>query len=89
MPHGKEIFKAGNTDLGQLHQSRWQWLEQAVGPAVALPTEYPDGYHVPQHHHSRSQLLHALVGVVLVTTRHGRWMVPPDHAMWILSLIHI
>ncbi|TIV73838.1 MAG: cupin domain-containing protein, partial [Mesorhizobium sp.] len=52
-------------------------------PAVALPTEYPDGYHVPQHRHSRSQLLHALVGVVLVTTKHGRWMVPPDHAMWI------
>ncbi len=50
---------------------------------MALPTEYPDGYHVPQHRHSRSQLLHALVGVVLVTTRHGRWMVPPDHAMWI------
>ncbi|MER8477278.1 helix-turn-helix transcriptional regulator [Mesorhizobium sp. M1163] len=83
MPHGREMFRAGDTDLGLLHKRRWQWLEQAVGPAVALPTEYPDGYHVPRHHHSRSQLLHALVGVVLVTTRHGRWMVPPDHAMWI------
>ncbi|TIM25120.1 MAG: AraC family transcriptional regulator, partial [Mesorhizobium sp.] len=87
MPHGTEIFKAGDTDLGQFTDlgllRRWQWLEQAVGPAVALPTEFPDGYHVPQHRHSRSQLLHALVGVVLVTTRHGRWMVPPDHAMWI------
>ncbi|ESW81581.1 helix-turn-helix transcriptional regulator [Mesorhizobium sp. M0644] len=83
MPHGREMFRAGDTDLGLLHERRWQWLEQAVGPAVALPTEYPDGYHVPRHHHSRSQLLHALVGVVLVTTRHGRWMVPPDHAMWI------
>ncbi|TIS92284.1 MAG: AraC family transcriptional regulator, partial [Mesorhizobium sp.] len=83
MPKAREIFGAGHTDLGQLHGLRWQWLEQAVGPAVVLPTEYPDGYHVPHHHHSRSQLLHALVGVVLVTTRHGRWMVPPDHAMWI------
>ncbi|MER9893551.1 helix-turn-helix transcriptional regulator [Mesorhizobium sp. M0119] len=77
------MFRAGDTDLGLLHERRWQWLEQVVGPAVALPTEYPDGYHVPRHYHSRSQLLHALVGVVLVTTRHGRWMVPPDHAMWI------
>ncbi|MER8807711.1 helix-turn-helix transcriptional regulator [Mesorhizobium australicum] len=83
MPKTREIFGAGHTDLEQLHGLRWQWLEQAVGPAVVLPTEYPDGYHVPHHHHSRSQLLHALVGVVLVTTRHGRWMVPPDHAMWI------
>ncbi|TIX99384.1 MAG: AraC family transcriptional regulator, partial [Mesorhizobium sp.] len=68
MPRGNEIFKVGDTDLGQfadlgqLHERRWQWLEQAVGPAVALPTEYFDGYHVPQHRHSRSQLLHALVG---------------------------
>ncbi|TIT60014.1 MAG: AraC family transcriptional regulator, partial [Mesorhizobium sp.] len=68
MPKAREIFGAGHTDLGQLHGLRWQWLEQAVGPAVVLPTEYPDGYHVPHHHHSRSQLLHALVGVVLVTT---------------------
>jgi len=28
-------------------------------------------------------LLHALTGVVLIRTRYGRWMVPPDHAMWI------
>ncbi|TIV31796.1 MAG: AraC family transcriptional regulator, partial [Mesorhizobium sp.] len=63
MPHGREIFRGDATELGRLHESRWQWLEEAVGPAVALPTEYPDGYHVPQHRHSRSQLLHALVGV--------------------------
>ena len=71
MPHGKEVFHAGNANLGQLHESRWQWLEQVAGPAVALPTEYPDGYRVPQHRHSRSQLLHALVGVVLPFTPLG------------------
>ncbi|TIO79777.1 MAG: AraC family transcriptional regulator, partial [Mesorhizobium sp.] len=57
MPHGREIFRGDAAELGRLHESRWQWLEQAVGPAVALPTEYPDGYHVPRHRHSRSQLL--------------------------------
>lgn len=70
-------------ELIRLHNERWSWLERAVGSLVALPTEYPDGYTVPEHHHSRSQLLHALTGVVLVKTRLGRWMVPPDHAMWI------
>jgi AraC-like DNA-binding protein len=70
-------------NLGRQHRERLDWLEHAKGPIVALPSEYPSGYLVPDHHHSRSQLLHALTGVVLVKTRYGRWMVPPDHAMWI------
>ncbi|TIX12207.1 MAG: AraC family transcriptional regulator, partial [Mesorhizobium sp.] len=37
MPHGREVFKGDAAELGRLHQSRWQWLEEAVGPAVALP----------------------------------------------------
>lgn len=69
--------------LRQLHEQRLEWLERAEGAVVALPTEYPDGYHVPTHRHSRSQLLHALTGVVMVMTGSGRWLVPPDHAMWI------
>lgn len=58
-------------------------LENLSGPVIALPTEYPDGYFVPQHSHSRAQLLCASQGVVLVTTDAGRWMIPGDHAMWI------
>lgn len=75
--------EAPAADLFQRHRERLAWLEQAKGSIVALPSEYPDGCHVPDHDHSRSQLLHALTGVVLVKTRQGRWMVPPDHAMWI------
>jgi len=58
-------------------------LESLSGPVIALPTEYPDGYSVPQHSHSRAQLLCASHGVVLVTTDAGRWMIPGDHAIWI------
>ncbi|OQM76865.1 AraC family transcriptional regulator [Manganibacter manganicus] len=72
-----------DSELFRLHEGRWRWVEEADQPVVTLPTEYPDSYRVPRHHHSRSQLLHALTGVVLVTTINGRWMVPPDHAMWI------
>ena len=67
----------------QLHQQRLEWLERAEGAVIALPVEYPDGHRVPVHQHSRSQLLHALNGVVMVSTDAGRWMVPPDHGMWI------
>ncbi len=70
-------------DLDGRHRERLDWLERANGPIVALPSEYPDGYRVPEHGHNRSQLLHALTGVVLVRTQYGRWMVPPGHAMWI------
>jgi AraC-like DNA-binding protein/mannose-6-phosphate isomerase-like protein (cupin superfamily) len=75
--------RLGDSELFKLHEGRWRWVEEARQPVVALPTEYPGGYRVPRHHHSRSQLLHALTGVVLVTAIDGRWMVPPGHAMWI------
>lgn len=75
--------RPGDAELRRLHDSRWRWLEEVRGKVVALPTEYPDGYTVPEHRHSRSQLLHAMSGVVLISTPYGRWMVPPGHAMWL------
>lgn len=64
-------------------QSRLDWIETARGDVVASATDFPDGHKVEPHRHSRAQLLHALSGVVMVSTGQGRWMVPPDHAMWI------
>lgn len=70
-------------ELGRLHSQRLAWLEEAEGAVIALPGDYPDGYHVPEHSHTRAQLLHARTGVVKINTSQGRWMVPPEHAMWI------
>lgn len=70
------------------HRQRLDWLETAEGPLIALPVKYPDGHRVLLHRHSRSQLLHAVDGVVMVMTEFGSWMVPPDHAMWIPAGIH-
>ena len=58
-------------------------IEHARGDVVASATDFPDGYRVYPHSHTRSQLLHAFTGVVTVSTDQGRWMVPPGHAMWI------
>lgn len=58
-------------------------IEGSDEPAVTLAGEYEDGHKVSAHRHGRAQLLHALAGVVTVSTEAGRWMVPPDHAMWI------
>lgn len=73
---------AGFADTGR-HRQRLEWIEAAAGDVLAAAGDYPDGHRVAPHRHSRAQLLHALSGVVMVSTNEGRWMVPPDHAMWI------
>jgi AraC-like DNA-binding protein/mannose-6-phosphate isomerase-like protein (cupin superfamily) len=78
-----DFRNAAAQDLGRLHMQRLKWLEEAEDAVIALPGDYPDGYHVPEHSHSRAQLLHARTGVVKINTGQGRWMVPPEHAMWI------
>ncbi len=60
-----------------------EWLERAVGPIVAKASEYADGHVVPPHRHSRAQMIYALSGVVTVAMPGERWMVPPDHALWV------
>lgn len=62
-----------------------EWLERAVGPVVAKASEYADGHVVPTHRHSRAQMIYALSGVVTVSMPGERWMVPPDHALWVPS----
>lgn len=58
-------------------------LEHANEPVLAIASDYPDGYFVPPHSHTRSQLLYARTGVALVATDFGRWLVPADHAVWL------
>ena len=70
-------------DLERLHANRLAAIEASSGPIVAIPAHYPAGYHVKPHHHTRAQLLYARTGVVMVTSVVGRWMVPPEHALWI------
>ncbi len=65
------------------HLRRLDWIESAAGDVIASAGDYPDGHKVAPHRHGRAQLLHALSGVLLVSTTEGRWIVPPDHAMWI------
>ena len=57
--------------------------EAAAVPLHTLPYQYEAGDRVERHSHTRAQLLYARSGVVLVTSDQGRWMVPPEHALWI------
>lgn len=77
------------SQLAELHVERLAAIEAASGPVYAIPSEYPAGYHVKPHNHSRAQFVYARAGVVMVSSVQGRWMVPPQHALWIpAGLVH-
>lgn len=63
--------------------ARRTFLEQASGETVALASDYPGGWKIKRHNHTRGQLMNPLDGVVVVVTEAGRWIIPPQHALWI------
>ena len=77
------------SELAKLHVERLAAIEAASEPVYAIPSEYPAGYHVEPHSHSRAQFVYARSGVLMVSSILGRWMVPPQHALWIpAGLVH-
>jgi len=58
-----------------------------AGPAddapPVLPRSYKRGTRLGLHTHREAQLLFASEGVMQVTTPRGRWLVPPDRAVWL------
>lgn len=58
-------------------------IEDSNAGALVRGLDFPSGYVVPLHRHSRIQFLCVFAGVAMVTTQSGRWMVPPDHALLI------
>lgn len=64
-------------------QSEPAFRENVARPVIALGRDYPDGHVIAPHSHRHGQLLHGSTGVVLATTAHGAWMMPPQRGMWI------
>jgi AraC-like DNA-binding protein len=79
----KALQHQTSADLTKLHVERLAAIEAAAEPVHTIPSQYPSGYHVAPHQHSRAQFVYARTGVVMVSSRQGRWMVPPEHALWI------
>ena len=50
-----------------------------------LATRYPKGTRLDTHAHREAQLVYAAAGTMQVTTPKGRWLVPPDRAVWVPS----
>ncbi|HPI63353.1 MAG TPA: AraC family ligand binding domain-containing protein, partial [Alphaproteobacteria bacterium] len=52
--------------------------------ALVVVAEKYSAYQGEWHSHRRAQLVHASQGVIHVQTTEGRWVVPPQRAVWIL-----
>lgn len=48
-----------------------------------LATRYAKGTRLHTHTHREAQLVYAAAGTMQVTTPKGRWLVPPDRAVWV------
>ena len=52
-------------------------------PLVGYAADFPSGYVLRRHRHPSAQLIYASSGVMTVTTAQGRWVVPPQRAVWV------
>jgi AraC-like DNA-binding protein/mannose-6-phosphate isomerase-like protein (cupin superfamily) len=56
----------------------------ATGDGVhLLARHYRKGVRLDSHMHREAQLVYAVRGTMQVTTPKGRWLVPPDRAVWV------
>jgi AraC-like DNA-binding protein len=56
----------------------------ATGGGVHLVARhYRKGVRLDPHMHREAQLVYAATGTMQVTTPKGRWLVPPDRAVWV------
>jgi AraC-like DNA-binding protein/quercetin dioxygenase-like cupin family protein len=57
---------------------------RATGDGVHMVARYcAKGTRLAPHMHRESQLVYAATGTMQVTTPKGRWLVPPDRAVWV------
>src|SRR4030088_3693759 len=57
---------------------------RATGDGVHLVARhYRKGVRLDTHMHREAQLVVAARGTMQVTTPKGRWLVPPDRAVWV------
>lgn len=52
-------------------------------PATPMARFYPQGTQIALHAHQDAQLLFASRGLMQVSTPTGRWLVPPERAVWL------
>ena len=62
-------------------------LVEMARPLVGYAADFPAGHQIRRHRHAAAQLIYASRGVMTVTTAAGRWVVPPQRAVWVPPLV--
>lgn len=52
-------------------------------PVAAMAKDFPAGYRIEPHAHTRAQLIFAASGVMEITTDNNTWVVPTGRAVWV------
>ncbi len=60
-------------------------IDEAPSPMTGRATDFPAGWHIEPHAHTKHQLIYAVRGVMVVRADAGRWVVPPTRAIWMLA----
>lgn len=56
---------------------------QRVPRAVAaMPKDFPDGFEIAPHRHTRAQVIYATAGTMRISAENAVWVVPPQRALW-------
>jgi len=66
------------------HATRPAYLayDRSPMPVTAMAADYVPGHITKPHQHPHAQLVHAMHGVMVVSTAEGQWIVPPTRGMW-------
>ena len=57
-------------------------LDRGLMPVTGKASDYPSDHRMPEHSHPTAQLIHAVRGVMVVSTSAGQWVVPPTRGLW-------
>ena len=60
-----------------------QRVQDIPRPIAATATDYGPGDEIEWHSHPRAQLIYGISGVLTVITEAGRWLLPPERAVWV------
>ncbi|MDM0049449.1 helix-turn-helix domain-containing protein [Variovorax sp. J22R115] len=60
-------------------------IEGESSPITGRATDYPGGWYIEPHAHTKHQLIYAVRGVMVVQADAGRWVVPPTRAIWMVA----
>ena len=52
-------------------------------PLAVMAKDIPENHTTGWHFHKRAQLVYAASGVMVVKTRPGTWVIPPQRAVWV------